>query len=231
MATIHPTAIVDPKAELAADVEVGPYAIIGPDVKVGAGTVVQAHAYLSGHTTVGQQCEIFPFACVGMKTQDLKYQAGDVTFAAPITDTANCQIMLHKSGTGTLRLNAVNTATGTINHGGGSLFVNGSTPAPVSVTAGATLGGSGTTGSVTLTGETAASPALVSPGNASAATLTSTGTFTFGPDSRYVWELAEAVENQPPVHDRIDAAILGFTATAERPMVIHTGSAWCRGRG
>jgi len=80
MATIHPTAIVDAKAQLAADVEVGPYAIIGPDVKIGAGTVVQAHAYLSGHTTIGGKCQIFPFACVGMKSQDLKYQEGDVTY-------------------------------------------------------------------------------------------------------------------------------------------------------
>lgn len=80
MATIHPTAIVDSKAQLAADVEVGPYAVIGPDVKIGEGTVVQAHAYVSGHTTIGKRCEIFPFACVGTKTQDLKYHAGDVTY-------------------------------------------------------------------------------------------------------------------------------------------------------
>ena len=78
---IHPTAIIDPNAELASDVEVGPYAIIGPNVKIGEGTVVQANAYLSGHTTIGKNCEIFPFACVGMKTQDLKYQKGDVTYA------------------------------------------------------------------------------------------------------------------------------------------------------
>lgn len=80
MATIHPTAIVDSKAQLASDVEVGPYAIVGADVKIGEGTVVQAHAYLSGHATIGKKCEIFPFACVGMKSQDLKYQDGDVTF-------------------------------------------------------------------------------------------------------------------------------------------------------
>ena len=80
MSNIHPTAIVGAGAELASDVEVGPYAIIGPDVKIGEGTVVQAHAYVSGHTTIGKQCEIFPFACVGTKTQDLKYKAGDVTY-------------------------------------------------------------------------------------------------------------------------------------------------------
>lgn len=80
MVTIHPTAIVDAKAQLDSDVDVGPYAIIGPDVKIGEGTVVQAHAYVSGHTTIGKRCEIFPFACVGMKSQDLKYKAGDITY-------------------------------------------------------------------------------------------------------------------------------------------------------
>jgi UDP-N-acetylglucosamine acyltransferase len=53
---------------------------VGPDVKIGSGTVVQAHAYVSGHTTIGERCEIFPFACVGTKTQDLKYKEGDITF-------------------------------------------------------------------------------------------------------------------------------------------------------
>ncbi len=80
MTLIHPTAIVDSKAQLDSDIEVGPYAIIGPDVKIGAGTVVQAHAYVSGHTTIGKKCDIFPFACVGMKTQDLKFQEGDITY-------------------------------------------------------------------------------------------------------------------------------------------------------
>ena len=80
MATIHSTAVVDAKAELAEGVEVGPYAIIGANVKIGEGTIVQAHAFLSGHTTIGKKCEIFPFACVGMKSQDLKYQEGDITF-------------------------------------------------------------------------------------------------------------------------------------------------------
>ena len=81
MANIHATAIVDPQAELAADVEVGPYAVIGPHVRIGAATAVQAHAHIVGHTTIGQGCQVFPFACVGMKSQDLKYQEGDVTYA------------------------------------------------------------------------------------------------------------------------------------------------------
>lgn len=80
MSKIHPSAIVDPKAELDSSVEVGPYAIIGPNVKIGADTVIQSHAYISGFTRIGSKCEIYPFACVGMKTQDLKYKEGDVTY-------------------------------------------------------------------------------------------------------------------------------------------------------
>ncbi len=73
---IHPTAIIHPGARLDETVEVGPYAIIGEHVAIGAGTVVQAHAFIDGHTTIGKNCKIFPFACVGMPTQDLKYDGG-----------------------------------------------------------------------------------------------------------------------------------------------------------
>jgi UDP-N-acetylglucosamine acyltransferase len=76
MAAIHPTAIVDPKAELASGVTVGPYAVIGPGVRIGAGTRVAAHAVIDGLTTIGERCEVFPMASVGQKTQDLKYKGG-----------------------------------------------------------------------------------------------------------------------------------------------------------
>ncbi|MFA7174117.1 MAG: acyl-ACP--UDP-N-acetylglucosamine O-acyltransferase [Kiritimatiellia bacterium] len=81
MSHIHPTAIIDPNAQLAEDVQVGAYAMIGPYVKIGAGTVVRQHANIEGHTTLGEQCEVFPFACIGMKSQDLKYVDGDITYA------------------------------------------------------------------------------------------------------------------------------------------------------
>lgn len=80
MSNIHPTAIVDPQAQLAEDVEVQAYAMIGPDVKIGAGTLVRQHANIEGHTTIGKKCQIFPFACIGMQTQDLKYVEGDITY-------------------------------------------------------------------------------------------------------------------------------------------------------
>jgi len=77
---IHPTAIVADGAVLGEDVEVGPYANIGPNVKIGNGTLVRQGAIIEGHTTIGENCQIFPYACIGMKTQDLKYQEGSVSY-------------------------------------------------------------------------------------------------------------------------------------------------------
>lgn len=78
MAAIHPTALVDPKAQLDSSVSVGPYAVIGPHVRIGAGTTVGAHCVIEGHTTIGQNNRIFQFASVGAQPQDKKY-AGEPT--------------------------------------------------------------------------------------------------------------------------------------------------------
>jgi len=71
---IHPTAIVDKKAKLADDIEVGPYAIIGPDVRIQRSTRIGPHAVIERHTTIGENCRIFTGACVGSIPQDLKYK-------------------------------------------------------------------------------------------------------------------------------------------------------------
>lgn len=76
---LHPTAVIDPGAELARDVEVGPYAVIGPHVRIGSGSTVGAHAVIDGYTTIGEQCRIFPQAAVGLEPQDLKF-AGERTY-------------------------------------------------------------------------------------------------------------------------------------------------------
>ena len=78
MAAIHPTALVDPKAQLDSSVSVGPYAVIGPHVRIGAGTTVGAHCVIEGHTTIGQDNRIFQFASVGAQPQDKNY-AGEPT--------------------------------------------------------------------------------------------------------------------------------------------------------
>ena len=77
---IHSTAIVEDGASLGADVEIGPYAFVGRNVKLGDGTTVAQGAIIDGHTTIGSKCQIFPYACIGMKTQDLKYKEGSVSY-------------------------------------------------------------------------------------------------------------------------------------------------------
>ncbi|MCP3018658.1 acyl-ACP--UDP-N-acetylglucosamine O-acyltransferase [Cupriavidus basilensis] len=74
MTQIHPSALVDPKAELAADVTVGPFSIVGPNVRLGSGTQVGAHTTIEGHTTVGADNRIGPYASVGGTPQDMKYR-------------------------------------------------------------------------------------------------------------------------------------------------------------
>lgn len=71
---IHPTAIVDPAARLAPDVEVGPYAVIGPHVEIGPGCRIGPHAVITGHTRIGSNNRIFQFASVGDAPQDKKYK-------------------------------------------------------------------------------------------------------------------------------------------------------------
>jgi len=73
---IHPTAIVDPKAELADDVEIQPYAIIGPHVQIGRGTIIGSHCVVDGRTIIGEGNHIFSGAQVGVLSQDLKHKAG-----------------------------------------------------------------------------------------------------------------------------------------------------------
>lgn len=74
MATIHPTAVVDPKAKLAEDVVVGPYTVIDGEVEVGAGTTIGAHNVLTGRTRIGKANRIFHFCSIGEANQDKKYK-------------------------------------------------------------------------------------------------------------------------------------------------------------
>ena len=71
---IHPTAIIDSKAELDSTVEVGPYSIIGPNVKVGAGTRIAGHVTISDHTVIGKNNQIFQYSSLGEAPQDKKYK-------------------------------------------------------------------------------------------------------------------------------------------------------------
>jgi UDP-N-acetylglucosamine acyltransferase len=76
-ARIHPSAIVESGAQVGPGVEIGAYAYVGPQVVLGEGTVLHHHASVEGNTIIGKACEIFPYACIGGKTQDLKFRGGN----------------------------------------------------------------------------------------------------------------------------------------------------------
>lgn len=71
---IHPSSLIDTKAEIDSSVEVGPFCTIGPNVKIGAGSVIKSHVVINGHTTIGCNNEIYQFASVGEANQDKKYK-------------------------------------------------------------------------------------------------------------------------------------------------------------
>ena len=71
---IHKTAIINSKANISNNVEIGPYCIIGPEVEIGSGTVLHSHVNIVGNTKIGENNQIFPFASIGTRPQDLKYK-------------------------------------------------------------------------------------------------------------------------------------------------------------
>lgn len=73
---IHPSAVIHPKARIAENCEIGPYCIIGENVELGPACNLHSHVVIDGNTKLGARNEIFPFASIGLKTQDLKWKGG-----------------------------------------------------------------------------------------------------------------------------------------------------------
>src|SRR5215469_12610562 len=73
---IHPSAVIHPKARVGDGCEIGPYCVIGEHVELGAGCKLHSHVVIDGHTKLGARNEIFPFASIGLQTQDLKWKGG-----------------------------------------------------------------------------------------------------------------------------------------------------------
>lgn len=78
MEKIHPSAIIDPAAEISDDVTIGPFTIIGPNVKIASGSVIESNVVIDGHTEIGSNCRIFSGAVIGTEPQDLTYK-GELT--------------------------------------------------------------------------------------------------------------------------------------------------------
>jgi len=76
MSAAHPTAIIHPRAKIGAQCEIGPYCVIGEHVTLGEKCKLHSHVVIDGHTKLGKGNEIFPFASIGLKTQDLKWKGG-----------------------------------------------------------------------------------------------------------------------------------------------------------
>ncbi len=74
MALIHPTALIDARAELDPSVTVGPYSVIGPQVRIGAGSRIASHVVIEGDTTIGRDNVIYQFCSLGAAPQDKKYR-------------------------------------------------------------------------------------------------------------------------------------------------------------
>jgi UDP-N-acetylglucosamine acyltransferase len=103
---IHPTAIVDPGAELDSTVIVGPYVIIEKGVRIGRGTQIKAHSILTGPTTIGSENIIGPFATVGAPPQDLKYEGEDTELVIGDNNQIREYASLHR---GTVTGNGITT--------------------------------------------------------------------------------------------------------------------------
>lgn len=93
---IHASAIIDPAAELADDVSVGPFTTIGPEVRIGAGTRVGSHVVIKGPASIGRDCEIFQFSTVGESTPDLKYRGEATTLTIGDRNIIREGVTLHR---------------------------------------------------------------------------------------------------------------------------------------
>jgi len=110
-ARVHPTSQVDPGAVLAADVVVGPFCVVGAGVRIGAGTVLHAHVVVEGPATIGEQNRLFPFACVGMEPQDLKFKGEPTTLEIGDRNMFRESVTVHRGtvgGGGVTRLGSDN---------------------------------------------------------------------------------------------------------------------------
>jgi len=96
---IHPTAIIDSKADIDSNVQVGPYSIIGANVTIGSGTVIGPHVVIQPHVEIGPDCHIFQYASIGAVPQALKFQ-GEETYVKIGRGTVIREFVTVNRGTG-----------------------------------------------------------------------------------------------------------------------------------
>jgi UDP-N-acetylglucosamine acyltransferase len=97
---IHPQAIIDPSANIADDVSIGPFSVIGSDVEIASGTTVGPHVVINGPTKIGKDNRIFQFASVGEKPQDLKFNDDLTELIVGDRNTIREYVTLHRGTPG-----------------------------------------------------------------------------------------------------------------------------------
>jgi UDP-N-acetylglucosamine acyltransferase len=100
---IHPAAIVDPEAKIGENVTIEAYAVVKGTVTLEDHVTIKSHAYIDGHTTIGSGTTVWPFACIGTKTQDLKFR-GEKTY---VVIGKNCEIREYVSINSSCQENSV----------------------------------------------------------------------------------------------------------------------------
>ena len=108
---IHPTAIIHPQAQIGQRCSIGPYCTIGQNVVLGDECSLHSHVVIDGFTQLGQGNEIFPFACIGLQTQDLKWKGGTTRTEIGNSNTIREYVTIH-SATG----DGETTVVGSHNH-------------------------------------------------------------------------------------------------------------------
>ena len=83
MSKVHPTAVVEDGAQIGQDAEIGPYCVVGPKVVLGDRVKLHSHVAMAGVTTLGDECEVYPFASVGHAPQDLKFKGEQSRLKVP----------------------------------------------------------------------------------------------------------------------------------------------------
>ena len=99
---VHPTAIIDPAAKIASTVEIGAYCVIGAEVVLHDNVKLHSHVVVDGRTEIGEGTEIFPFASIGKKPQDLKYHGEKSTLVIGKNNTVREYVTLHPGTEGGL---------------------------------------------------------------------------------------------------------------------------------
>lgn len=93
----HPTAVIHPRAQIGSNCQIGPYCVIGEHVVLGSNCQLHSHVVIDGETTLGEGNEVFPFASIGLKTQDLKWEGGTTRTQIGAHNTFRESVTIHSA--------------------------------------------------------------------------------------------------------------------------------------